>query len=989
MWGFELDPGAASLHYEKMTTVGRAASCALCCFAIGCAASPPSSGQTGSPNKEDPPSYETPHPPPPGEGGGVIGGDSGSPPGGGILPRGKPEPRGMEIDDLLLVAGSGLGLFRLSDEGTEFAGQWEPESEVTQLAASALDRVSLVVTTDVKLREPSIPEEPVPQRRARLVELDASDPAAPAVLREFALSPNVVRVVATASGHTLIGGDLAEQEPRCGGGLLGEQSRPVRETWLTKLEPAGSGFSVASERRFGSGYFELGTDREHAVFVPALHEATDDPVLEVVEMESLDTVATLTVPRAELDPNSSFLGADVRGGLALVTGWERLFLYDLSSGALVQTIGTAGPITGVSFVADDYAVADGAPGVFVLDRTSVPAAVGFLPTSGRSADLPTGVLRAFGDGFVELTATNADSSRLVAIRYTLLDGQLDATAEAHTEVPHYVSAYAPGQDNFQWVVDTESATLAVDFEVFDEARGDDDYFLGAVQGTEGGSLVASEPLMIEGRYGDPVFFDDRVGYASPEFFESFGVESQSEALRLIPQGATRLGLLGVRFEVEHAGRVFAMHRNSYGRTDVSHRSPDSSDPTFIDLPHRTEALLPIDETHLAAVGYALSSDCAEGPQPECGIGGTGLVQPNGLSVLSVDGDNVAVVTSMALEPEGSSPPDGAHRTVYWNGVLTLADDQWLLVASVLDSCDSVESCEALGVEAVIEEGTPAGPPGCAGEDCPEEPPLPDPTEYVSGRRDSNWLVPVDLRDPGRPLLGKPTEGGLHNYVGEETLSLLHVGDNGGTAETWGYASQERLYTPEGNSELNEYGHEITRNWLQLFTLEDRKPRFGDPINVPGQVVLLGRGGWAHAADATHSAFSLAAAYDANGTAYATLTRLALESDRATVTEVLSLEARAYDAVGQGSRVVLVERPLDVCDPDASYALTVVDVAGEQFVISRPLALAPGTWGFDRYSLPSSEPGLVYVTGGPASPGRAVVDITTDPPEVVRYETFEY
>jgi hypothetical protein len=59
------------------------------------------------------------------------------------------------------------------------------------------------------------------------------------------------------------------------------------------------------------------------------------------------------------------------------------------------------------------------------------------------------------------------------------------------------------------------------------------------------------------------------------------------------------------------------------------------------------------------------------------------------------------------------------------------------------------------------------------------------------------------------------------------------------------------------------------------------------------------------------------------------------------------------------------------------------------LMNRPLALAPGYWGFNRYSLPSSERGLVYVTGGPASPGRAVVDITTDPPEVVRYETFEY
>jgi hypothetical protein len=52
-------------------------------------------------------------------------------------------------------------------------------------------------------------------------------------------------------------------------------------------------------------------------------------------------------------------------------------------------------------------------------------------------------------------------------------------------------------------------------------------------------------------------------------------------------------------------------------------------------------------------------------------------------------------------------------------------------------------------------------------------------------------------------------------------------------------------------------------------------------------------------------------------------------------------------------------------------------------------LEPGSWGFNLYAPPSLDPDLVHVMGGPSVQARAVVDVTRDPPELVRYESFDW
>jgi hypothetical protein len=982
-----------------MSSLGRAASSALVCLLFGCASNSPSSGQTGSPNKEDPPSYDTPHPTPPGEGGGV-GNHTAGPGGNNLLPHGKPHARAVEVDSVLLVGGPGLGLFDISGtDGPELVGRWQEDSLVVQIESSSLERVAVVASSDVELSQATIPEQTVPSQVTRLVELDASDPSAPRELRAVELSENTADVVATDSGYSLVGAGSTPSEQRCG--VVYNESFGFgypEDAWLSRLEPQGSSFALADDRHFGSGYFEISSDRRYAVFVPALDELSTDPVLEVVELDTLETVAKLTVPATALAPNDLHgVAADVRGDLAVLSGFGQLLLYDLVRGELVQTADAGAAVQGLSFVADDTVVVDGADGVFAVDRASDPIALEFLPASGRSAGLHVGVFRPFADGFVEVTATNQDRSTLVAVRYGAPDGgALVATDEVSTELPYY---YAPemslGPQPFPWVVG--DATLALDYEVYDDTRGADDYFLGTVTGGSDGALLVSDPIQLEGHYGDLVPFEGGVGYASTEAFEAFGVESNADGARLIPQGATRLGLIDVWFEVEHAGLVFAKHRNSYGRTDVSYRPSGSFAPTFLDVPHRTDALVPLDATHLAVVGLATGSEC-QGAEaiPECGIGGTGLVQPNGLSVLAIDGTDARVVGSSGLEPKGSSPPEGIQRRLDWTGFLPLTSEQWLLVARVQDSCNSFESCETLGVEPFVDDGSFSSPGSegeCVDGDCT---PQPDPTQpWVSGYKQSTWLVPLSLEDPEHPTLAKPTEGGIESDLYDETKrrslapQLLHAPDSG-ELDVWGYAWEQPLYGPEGNSLPNQYGDPVSKNWLQLFSLKNGKATFKDAINVPGQVLLLGSAEWAHSDDARYSAFSLGAAYRDEGQPYFTLSRLSVESDRAIVTETLELESAAYDGWAQGSRVALLQRPLDPCESDASYSLTVVDADGDDLVRSTPLELAPGSWGFDRSGEPSSDPDLLYVAGGPAyGRARAVVDIGQDPPKLVRYETYEW
>jgi hypothetical protein len=61
-------------------------------------------------------------------------------------------------------------------------------------------------------------------------------------------------------------------------------------------------------------------------------------------------------------------------------------------------------------------------------------------------------------------------------------------------------------------------------------------------------------------------------------------------------------------------------------------------------------------------------------------------------------------------------------------------------------------------------------------------------------------------------------------------------------------------------------------------------------------------------------------------------------------------------------------------------------------LSKPLELGnPEGWGwtFSPYTPVVDEPDIITVGGGPArGRGRLLVDVSTNPPSIVRYETFE-
>jgi hypothetical protein len=145
-------------------------------------------------------------------------------------------------------------------------------------------------------------------------------------------------------------------------------------------------------------------------------------------------------------------------------------------------------------------------------------------------------------------------------------------------------------------------------------------------------------------------------------------------------------------------------------------------------------------------------------------------------------------------------------------------------------------------------------------------------------------------------------------------------------------------------------------------------------------------------DAEHSAFTLGAAYESVGDPSQVLRRLSLKDGYAYVQEELQLPFLNYDVFSQGKYLALLKPPADVCEADSEFELSIVDVSGETLTASAPLVLpvAGGRgWTLNSWLVNSSEPGQIYVFGGPVSQGRAVVDVTTDPPTLLRYESFNW
>ncbi len=980
---------------------------ALGLLLAGCSSTPnAASGQTGSPNNDEPPIYDTPVVPPPegapdgstGEGG--VGG------GNDILPHRAPKEQPHRVEDTLLLGSDGLLIVDGNDPSV-LLGRWGQGTQVEVVRADSLAEVAVVVYGPRDFAGDTIPEAPLSRQSIQLVVLDLSDPASPSERGRLELPLDTATVLGAGDGYTVVGGSTPREPRECGSyGEIGVFSYfYASDPWLRLVTWEGPELEVSDERHFETGYWELSGD-ERLVFL--ISGSVDSPELtgevEVIDVPSLATAFSVNLPPAMLGTNWNSLTLDERNGVLLATGASAIFAFDSETGDELATLPLTTQPSSVRFLDDELAAVDGGGGLVRLDSSTSPPTVSWLPTVGGASI--AGILQRFGDGFIELSATNENSSYLVT---TLFDGNLDggelqAQSQLTTEVPYRIEVGDAYSARRPWATDEQSGLLALVNDTYDEQSGQDSFRVMALAATNG-QLQASDWHDVEGKYGQPLVEQQRIYYASPAGLEVLEATQDGSGLSLSVDEPIVVGLQDLWFEIEHAGYWIAKHRNNYGATRVSVRPSQDAGPTYVDVPYRTDAIVPLDDEHVAVLGLELPAECEIAAAKtgeafaECGPGGSGEPQYNGISVVELGTEPRLVGSTQLSTFLGSPGPEGVERRIHWSGHLRLSDSELVLLAKVYEACRSTESCEALGVEPRVYEQSASGggasstPAGCAGDGCPEPEPEPEPEgPYVEGSRSSDWLVSVDLSDPTDPRIGEPVVGGLPDRLAQEFYRygiapwLLADGN------LLAYTSQENLYDATGNSLRNENGDPIERHFVQLFEASADGLSFGEAINVPGTALLLGPPQWANDDQAEHSLFTFSGGYGDNGEAREELVRLSLRDGGAYVTERLALPRRAYSAVARGSRIVLLGAPLDYCADDAVFELSLIDASADELSVSEPLSLDYDGWGWHlaEWAPQPDDPDLLHLFGGPAqNNGRALIDVTGDVPEVIGYETFEW
>jgi hypothetical protein len=198
-----------------------------------------------------------------------------------------------------------------------------------------------------------------------------------------------------------------------------------------------------------------------------------------------------------------------------------------------------------------------------------------------------------------------------------------------------------------------------------------------------------------------------------------------------------------------------------------------------------------------------------------------------------------------------------------------------------------------------------------------------------------------------------------------------------------------MYDSNGNSVTDSHGQSLHRWSLQLLDQHGASPSFGPRVNVPGEPVLLAAGDLAGGnragGAADHTVFSVEARYDQRGEQSLWLHRLRVTDSAARIDQSLELGPQVIGVRGVGQQVAVLSAPTDYCAPAAKYQLQVVDTREATLRTSTALEL-PADSAFG-WSLSASQPldGQLQLGGGPALGSRLTVDLTTDPPSVLRYE----
>jgi hypothetical protein len=361
---------------------------------------------------------------------------------------------------------------------------------------------------------------------------------------------------------------------------------------------------------------------------------------------------------------------------------------------------------------------------------------------------------------------------------------------------------------------------------------------------------------------------------------------------------------------------------------------------------------------------------------------------NGVSIVAVDAGVPRLVRSLPLSSflEGRPAP-GIGQAIDWQGYLAVDAGKWALWGRFRQECSSKESCDALAVPSY----TSYGVSGCAsGQTCDTST-----HELVSGSLTESWLFPLDLSDPEAPQLQPAIRAGAEFRDGYELaanpdLGQLLLGYSAAQGRVWGYAVDDHVYDSNGNSVTDGHGQSLHRWFVQLVDQQSASPSFGARVNVPGEAVLLAAGdlagGNTTGGPVDHTVFTVEPRSSEQGEQSVWLHRSRVTDSFARIDQSLELGPDVIAARGVGQHIAVLSGPADYCAEGATYRLQVVDA--RDATLSRSTALELPSASAFGWSLSASQPldGKVQLGGGPAPGGGTLtVDITTDPPAVLRYE----
>ena len=935
------------------------------------------SGQTGSP-AEDPPQYETPGRFSPGQPG--VGTPGGNP---GVDLGNMPYRQGADfaavLDDAHLVvatSGGGVLVFDVRDPSApKMVGALPVIGRPLQLDLDAAEgQLTLAIEERTPIDEQTVPEQPLPSTRQRLVSIDVSDPTALRRIAHVDLDGDFWQFERRGGRYFVLAMLYAAPNETCGSttALPDHGPRP-RAMQVTGYEHGSNGFVEL-------GVVELSTEAPYAFVAGDAFFAVDDyegaasgrmPTLGWVEFGTGALVEGGGVPlagelRAVAREGSTLLAlVEHPGGSAMAL---HTFLLDGAGGAIAQgELGMPIESSSVALLAGGrHAIVTGAT-VAIVDLGD--------PASPRSAhEFPAEVQHVWAvpQGLLAVGSSREDGTlgRLVTSLWDV--GASDApTLLGRVVAPWPLTGLSNQAPPFG--LDAERGLLLVPISVSNARPG-----LGVVSFGASGLAIHSQQAARQQAHRP-------LSHGASILSTSF------EGLEVLPlvQGAAEAVPVSV-FVPFHARTPIAVAEADGVQLALSERASDGrfvvavfdagageAEAEAIELDHFAEALVPAGD-RVIALGLRWDSECeymnAEpDADPSVSFDRCAAYRRRGISVIALEAGKPRAVQAFTIDSEldlDLDPIAGVHAETNWSGYVRLADGRLAFPVERRLSCDSYDSCDALGVEA----GEVRSAPGCNPQvqNCDE---LPTKEILIRGSKTSLLVYLLEGLETHAPALAIASEIEARvTLPGEGPLDIgwrfLVHGDD------LGLAREEQVYDAHGNSVSNEHGDAVVRFWLERIVLDDDGSLQALPsVSTPGlPVAWLGE-----------HVFTLEPRYTGDGAVLVRAHRARLEDDGAYIEDSTDIGEGFLDARAVGDRLFVVRAPADPCAPDPRVDLFALALATDALAAGEALELPGRGWSFP-YGPALSAQGELMLRGGPSGyAGFALVDIA-DPamPRVVRY-----